>query len=191
MTKWFVRYFTNGVITIVPIGLVIYVVINLFNFLDGLLGNYLRLEFLHREYIPGVGLVLTILLITFFGWLTTKWLTRRIFDVTDKLLRNIPFVKSFYSIVHETIQSIIGEKRTFTEVVLVQLPGSSIKMLGFVTSRDVSNLGADTDYIAVYFPFSFQISGYTALVPKQDAEKIDIPVEQAMKFMLSAGVTGK
>jgi uncharacterized membrane protein len=179
----------NGIITIVPIGLVIYVIVQVFQFLDNLLGRFLRQEM--KSYIPGLGLLLSIILITCIGILATNYVSRRIFDLADQILKKIPFVKSLYAIVKETIESLIGKKRSFSQVALITIPGTSMKMVGFLTSDDA---GALTDslsgYVTVYVPQSFQMAGLTLLVPREDVELLPITAEEAMRFILSAGVTG-
>lgn len=187
--KRLVRYFVNGVITIVPIGLVIYVIVQLFQFLDNLLGRYLRQEM--QDYIPGLGLLLSVLLIIGVGMLATNWIAKRILDYTDRLLKKIPFVKSLYSIIKETIESLVGEKRSFSQVALISVPGTSMKVIGFVTAEDVSALGKDlNEHVAVYVPQSFQMAGMTVLVPREHVEILPVTAEIGMRFILSAGMTG-
>jgi uncharacterized membrane protein len=185
-----VKYFVNGIITIVPIGLVIYVIVQVFQFLDNLLGRFLRQEM--KSYIPGLGLLLSVILITCTGVLATNYVSRRVFDLADEILKKIPFVKSLYTIVKETIQSLVGEKRSFSQVVSITLPGTSMKMIGFLTAEDAAAL-TDTfsGYVAVYVPQSFQMAGITVLVPREDVEVLPVTAEEAMRFILSAGMTGR
>jgi uncharacterized membrane protein len=187
--KRLVKYFVNGIITIVPIGLVIYVIVQVFQFLDNLLGRFLRQEM--KSYIPGLGLLLSIILITCIGILATNYVSRRIFDLADQILKKIPFVKSLYAIVKETIESLIGKKRSFSQVALITIPGTSMKMVGFLTSDDAGGLTDSlSGYVTVYVPQSFQMAGMTLLVPREDVELLPITAEEAMRFILSAGVTG-
>lgn len=188
--KRLVKYFMNGIITIVPIGLVIYVLIQVFQFLDNLLGRFLRQEM--KGYIPGLGLLLSIVLITCVGVLATHYISRRIFDMADRFLKKIPFVKSLYSILKETIESLVGEKkRSFSQVALITIPGTSMKSVGFLTAEDAGALSATlSGYVAVYVPQSFQMAGLTLLVPREHVELLPITAEEAMRFILSAGISG-
>ena len=81
--KHILRNFVNGILTIVPIILVIYVVYKVFMLLDGVLGNFLK-PYLKDDYIPGIGLLLTFVLITILGWLSTKVFTGTIFRILDR-----------------------------------------------------------------------------------------------------------
>jgi uncharacterized membrane protein len=189
--KWFLKSFINGVLTIVPIGLVTYVVYKMFLFLDGLLGNVLK-PYLDENYIPGIGLLATILLLTVLGWLSTKFFTGTIIRIVDILLQKIPFVKTIYSVIKDTIHSFLGEKKSFSKVALVKMPGTTMKSLGFITTENLADLHNDLqDHVAVYVPQTFQVAGVTFLIPKKDIEILDIKSEEAMKFILSGGMTTK
>ena len=191
MFKSLLKFFVNGVLTIVPIVVVLYVIWQLFEFFDSLLGNYLREEIGDGAYVPGLGLLLTVVLITAVGWLMTHWLSLRVMELVERLLRKIPFVKSLYSIVKETFESIFGEKKSFSKVALVTLPGSEIKVLGFVTTENLQVLGDPLqDHIAIYVPQTFQVAGLTFLIPKEQVEILDLKPEEAMRFILSGGVSG-
>src|SRR3984893_8620484 len=90
---------------------------------------------LHGYYWPGLGLLVTVILITLIGWLATAWMTRRLFIAADLALKKIPIVKSLYSILKETIESVLGDKRSFSKVALVKIPGTSMTALGFITAE--------------------------------------------------------
>jgi uncharacterized membrane protein len=187
--KRILKYFVNGLITVVPICTVGYVVIQLFEFLDNILGGWIRKQ-IGGDYLPGLGLVVTILLVTIIGWLATLWLTKRIFDFADQLLNRIPVVKSLYSIIKETLQSLMGEKRSFSKVALIRWPGTGMRVIGFITSEHLTQFGDGMkDHVSVYIPQSFQIAGITVIVPSEDVEILDMKVEDALKFILSAGVS--
>lgn len=185
------RNFINGILTIVPIILVIYVVYKTFMFLDGILGNVLK-PYLKDDYVPGIGLLVTIVLITVLGWLSTKFLTGTIFRLIDRLLEKIPIVKTIYSIIKDTINSFLGEKKSFSKVALITIPGTEIKSMGFVTTEDLASLHDPLkNHVAVYIQQTFQVAGFTFLVPKDQVEIIDVKPEDAMKFILSGGMTSK
>jgi uncharacterized membrane protein len=158
-------------------------------FLDGLLGNYLK-PYLKEDYIPGIGLLFTFVLITILGWLSTKFLTGTIFKMIDSLLDKIPFIKTIYSVIKETFQSFLGEKKSFSKVAIVTIPGTDVKTIGFITTEELEAFYQPLkDYVAVYVQQTFQIAGITLLIPKSQVEIIDVKPEDAMKFILSGGMT--
>ncbi|MGG3920207.1 DUF502 domain-containing protein [Parageobacillus thermoglucosidasius] len=186
--KFFVKNFINGVITIVPIILAVYVCYKVFAFLDGLLGRYVR-PYFKEDYIPGIGILCTVILITVLGWLSTQYVSGRVIRLIDRLLESIPLIKTVYSVIKDTITSFAGEKRSFSKVVLVELPNTGMKCLGFITSEEVENwLNPLAGHVAVYIPQTFQVAGITFLVPKQQVQIIDMKPEEAMKFVLSGGM---
>jgi uncharacterized membrane protein len=189
--KALIKNFINGILTIVPIILVIYVIYKTFMFLDSLLGNMLK-PHLKEDYIPGIGLLLTIVLITLLGWLSTKFITGRIILLFDVMLEKIPVVKTIYSVIKDTVHSFLGDKKSFSKVAIVTLPGTEMKNIGFVTSEQLENFYDPLkDHLAVYIPQTFQVAGFTFLIPKEQIEIIDVKAEDAMKFVLSGGMTSK
>lgn len=189
--KTILKNFINGILTIVPIILVVYVIYKTFMFLDSLLGNVLK-PHLQERYIPGIGLLTTLVLITILGWLSTRFITGSIIKLIDRLLEKIPFVKTVYSVIKDTVHSFLGEKKSFSKVALVTVPGTNMKSLGFITTDNVEALHEPlSDHVAVYIPQTFQVAGFTFLIPKHDVEIIDVKPEDAMKFILSGGMTSK
>jgi uncharacterized membrane protein len=187
--KAILKNFINGILTIVPIILVIYVIYKTFLFLDGLLGNILK-PYLKEDYIPGIGLLTTIILITVLGWLSTKYISGKIIRLIDILLDKIPVVKTIYSVIKDTVQSFLGEKKSFSKVALVVIPGTEMHSLGFITSEQLEDFYSPLkDHVAVYIPQTFQVAGFTFLIPKEQVEIIDVKPEEAMKFILSGGMT--
>ncbi|WP_160721165.1 DUF502 domain-containing protein [Bacillus sp. USDA818B3_A] len=187
--KSVLKNFINGVLTIVPIILVIYVIYKTFLFLDGILGNSLR-PYLKDDYIPGIGLLTTIILITVLGWLSTKFITGKIIKLVDGLLEKIPVVKTIYSVIKDTVQSFLGDKKSFSKVALVVIPGTNMRCIGFITSEELEDFYSPlSDHVAVYIPQTFQVAGFTFLIPKDQVEIIDVSPEDAMKFVLSGGMT--
>lgn len=187
--KKLLKSFINGILTIVPIILVIYVIYKTFLFLDGLLGNTLR-PYLGEDYFPGIGLLTTIILITLLGWMSTKYLTGKMIKLIDTFFEKIPVVKTIYSVIKDTIQSFLGEKKSFSKVALVTVPGTTMQSLGFITSEQVEDFYSPLKHhVAVYIPQTFQVAGFTFLIPKEQVEIIDVKPEDAMKFILSGGMT--
>lgn len=189
--KTLFKNFINGIITIVPIIIVVYVIYKTFVFLDSLLGNFLR-PYMKNDYIPGIGLLLTILLITFLGFLSTRYITGKLIRLIDRLLERIPVVKTIYSVIKDTVQSFLGEKKSFSKVAVVTIPGTAMKSLGFITSEDLESFyNPLRDHVAVYIPQTFQVAGFTFLIPREQVEIIDVKPEEAMKFILSGGMATK
>ncbi|WHY74677.1 DUF502 domain-containing protein [Fictibacillus enclensis] len=189
--KTVAKYFMNGILTALPIILVFYVLVKVFDFLDGILGDTLR-SYMKGGYIPGIGILATIILLTLLGWLSSQVISGQIIFLLDSALERIPLVKTLYTVIKDTFQSLLGEKKSFSTVVLVEIPATGLKSIGFVTAEDLKDLGDElSGHVAVYIPQTFQIAGFTFLVPKKEVTVLDIKAEDAMKFILSGGVASK
>lgn len=185
------KNFINGILTIVPILLVGYVIYKTFMFLDSILGNLLK-PYLKNDYIPGIGLLTTLVLITLLGWLSTMFISGKVIRIIERILDHTPIVKTIYSVIKDTIHSFIGEKKSFSKVALITIPGTELKSLGFITAEELENFYSPLkEYVAVYIPQTFQVAGFTLLIPKTQVQTIDVKTEDAMKFILSGGMTTK
>jgi uncharacterized membrane protein len=188
MVKRFVKWFINGVLVIAPIGVTFYVLAYLFKLIDGI-GKNLIDNFTVNP-IPGSGIIITILLVTFIGFLSQLWLSKQILEWTEKMIVRFPGLKTIYSMVKETIEALLGEKRSFSQVVLITEEDGA-KRVGFLTTENVTAFGLDETYISVYVPHGLQVSGELKLYPRDKVQFIDIPVEEAMRFCLTAGVASQ
>lgn len=87
-----------------------------------------------------------------------------------------------------------SKKKEFDKVVMVTVAGSNARLMGLVTREDFSKLPAGIDSsetVAVYLPMSYQMGGYTIFVSKADVKPVDMSIEEAMRFVLTAGVSSE
>jgi uncharacterized membrane protein len=139
---------------------------------------------------PGLGLVLTLALVTFIGILSSNVIGRKIFDWTEQLLRRVPLVKLVYSSIKDLVGAFVGNKKTFEQPVAVRLSESSpIKALGFVT-RDRAAVLGHPDHVAVYLPQSYNFAGNLILVPRNCVEPLEVGSSELMTFIVSGGISG-
>ncbi|CEH31296.1 hypothetical protein AM501_10450 [Aneurinibacillus migulanus] len=183
--KRLVTLFLNGLLVVAPIGITIYILIYIFRLVDSL-GKKLLVS-MNLPTITGLGIVVTIGLLIFIGFVSQLWLSRKLLMWTERLITRFPGLKTVYSMVKDTIHSLIGEKRAFSQVVLVTHEDGG-KRIGFLTTEDVTAFQLDKDYIAVYMPHALQVSGELRLYARENVTFIDTPVEEAMRFCLTAGV---
>src|SRR5262245_9019372 len=115
MIKKLSNYFFQGLIFLTPIGITAYVFYKAFIFIDGLL----RLPY------PGIGFLLTIVGVTLLGFLTSNFLTRWIFQLLEKIMTRLPFVRLLHSSVKDVLTAFVGDQRRFDKPVVVEImPGS-------------------------------------------------------------------
>jgi uncharacterized membrane protein len=115
--------------------------------------------------------------------------------VGDAFLNRLPLVKTLYSAIKDFMGYLSPDSQVAqSKVVLVRLPGQPFELLGFVTREDFSQLPVPLtveDPIAVYLPLSYQIGGYTLFLPRSYLTPVDMSFEEAMKFVLTGGVSRK
>jgi uncharacterized membrane protein len=101
----------------------------------------------------------------------------------------IPLVRSVYSAMRDLLGMFAGHEESAMQVVAVSLPGN-MRLLGFITRTDFADLPgiAGADEVAVYLPMSYQLGGYTLFVPKSAVTPVEMSREDAMKFILTAGL---
>ena len=188
LTKRIVNYFFKGLLLLAPITITLWAIIELFNLIDGLLKG-LIVNVIGRE-IPGLGIVLLLLLISGIGYLGSTIIFNPIVTYFDKLMARAPLIKIIYTAVKDLVSAFVGQKKRFTEPVLVKIGSdSNLEKIGFITNRDLSIIGMSNEKVAVYLPHSYAWSGNLFIVPAEHITKVNASPTDVMKFVVSAGVT--
>lgn len=186
--------FLKGLAAILPIAVTIYVLCWLGGTAESLLGRGLTLLVPAGFYRPGMGVVAGLALVFAVGLLMNAWLFRKLVRWSEKLLEQIPLVKTLYGAVRDLMGFFSGsDKKTMSKAVMVTFGNTNLRLLGFITREDFGDLptgiGGD-DSVAVYLPMSYQMGGFTSIVPRSAVQPIDMSIEQAMRFAVTAGMTG-
>lgn len=175
----FLNYFLKGIVFLAPLAITIYVCVQVFRTIDGWLGIS----------IPGVGFLVTVVLITLFGWLAQSFLTRGVLNGVESLLNRLPFVRLVYSSTRDLLDAFVGEKRRFDQPVLVTpYPGGVLRQIGFVTQESLLGLGLP-GHVTVYLPFSYSIAGMVVIVPTSSITPVNADSADVLAFIVSGGVT--
>jgi len=187
--KLLLSWFVQGLLFIAPLFITAYAIYISFIYVDGWLNQYIR-DYFHFN-IPGLGLITIILMITMVGFLGRTIIFRPMMAYLDKAAARVPFIKIIYTSIKDLLSAFVGQKRKFTEPVLVKVnQGSDLEKLGFLTQRDLSSLGIGRERVAVYLPHSYNFSGNLFIVAAENVRPIDAPAAEVMKFIVSAGVVG-
>lgn len=174
------NYFFRGLLFVVPLALTIYIIVEALNFIDGLI----------NVDIPGLGLLIIILNITFIGYLTSTFITKPFFEWLESAVTKIPLANIIYTSVKDLIGAFVGDKKKFNIPVIVAFnEEKTILKVGFVTREDLSVLKLP-GYISVYLPHSYNFSGNHFLVDRRMVDPLDMNGSDAMKFVVSGGVSG-
>ena len=192
------QLFFQGVVVLAPIGVTIWVVVSLFNWVDNFLPNLLNfifpLQFAEvNGQIPkvtGLGFVVAITLVLFIGWLSSLFFVERLVSIFDKLLEKTPGIKIIYSSVKDFLEAFAGNKKKFDQPVLVNVDATDVWRIGFITQKNTEHFGLK-DFVTVYVPHSYAISGITYIVSADRIKKMPkgVNASEAMKYVVSGGVT--
>jgi uncharacterized membrane protein len=187
--KPIIRYFLQGLLLIAPLGITIYIIYAIFEFVDrfmnSLIGQFMDIK------IPGLGLVVFVVLIIFTGLIGQTFIARPFKLFFQKIMDRTPFLKVIYSALNDLFTAFIGNEKKFDKPVLVKVnPVTNLEKLGFMTEGDLKKLD-QADKLAVYFPHSYNFSGELFIVPKDQVTPIkNIGPAEVMKFIVSGGVSG-
>ena len=178
--KGLMNYFLKGLLVFVPAALTVFAIVVVFTKLDGLL----------KIPVPGLGLLITILLITLIGFLASNFIGKKLFILVDELFSKLPVVKMLYSAIKDLIGAFASDKKSFDKPAIVELAPGGAKALGFITREGLDFLSL-SEHVAVYFPQSYNFAGSVLLFPSERVSPIDIDSSEAMAFVVSGGVSGK
>jgi uncharacterized membrane protein len=187
--------FLTGLAVIVPVGLTIYILVFLIGMMDGLLTlvpQRYHPTALFGFHIPGLGIVVTILLILVCGLMAQSILGKRIVVFGEGLLDKIPFVRSIHMATKKIVDSMVFYRsRGFKKVVLVEFPRPGAYTLAFMTGIPGQNIQQKTGRrcVSVYVPTTPNpTSGYFILFPEADVIQMDMSVEEAFTLIISCGI---
>lgn len=189
------RIFLRGLVVILPIVITLALVYWLVVSTEALLGGIVKLVLPDKYYTSGLGVLLGLILIFVAGLTINVWVTRMLIGWAEALMERIPIVKSIYGAVRDLAEFLSGARsgQRFHKVVVVTI-GENMRLMGFVTREDFSDqpahIGATSDTIAVYLPMSYQIGGFTVFLPRSSVQPIEMTIEDAMRYTLTAGMSG-
>ena len=187
MKKLF-TYFIQGLVLISPIGLTVYIVFRIFMVTDGLLSVYLADQL--GVNVPGLGILIIFVFLVILGMVGETILARPIKNLINRILEKTPFLKLIYSAINDLFSAFIGKERKFHRPVMAMLnKENNLWKIGFIT-RDTPITIDDNEIIAVYFPFSYAFTGEIFFLPASSIKPLEMAPTDAMKFIVSGGVSG-
>lgn len=189
-TAKLLQYFLQGLLVLAPVTITIYVIVQVFTWLDRLVPVYFNLSANAEKpfVIPGLGFVLVIGSIVIVGYLSSLFFVGRVLHVFDNWLEKTPGIKLIYSLVKDFSEAVVGKKRKFTKTVLVSIYQPDVWQLGFITNEDLAEFELK-DHISVYVPLSYALTGTLFFVKKERVKLLPhISGPDAYKFAISGGV---
>ena len=194
MLKSISKTLLTGFITILPVVLTIYLFYWLAVSAESVLGRMIRLMLPDHLYWPGMGVIAGLVVVFAVGLLMHAYVVQRLFARGEQVLYHLPLIKTIYRSIRDFFEYFSpAREKEFEQVVAVSFGDTGMQVIGFVTQALPENMPEDfreKDSILVYLPLSYMIGGYAVLVPRSAVQPLDMNMEEAMRFTLTAGVTG-
>jgi len=189
------KYLITGLLIWIPLVITIWVLKLVVDTLDQTLllaPLALRTESWLGVHIPGLGVLLTVVIVLVTGMLAANFIGERLVRIWNELLHRIPFVSSIYSSVKQVSDTLFSSGgQAFRKALLVQWPREGMWTIGFLTGipgGDVAN-HLQGDFLSVYVPTTPNpTGGYFVIIARKDVIELDMSVDQALTYVISMGV---
>ncbi len=183
------RYFLVGLVVIAPVGFTVVVLRWIFETVDAILGEPLQAALKVR--IPGLGFVLLGLVVLGVGWVVHRAVGRRLLQTWNQTLVRFPVAGRLYNAASQIVQGILSDQsRVFKRVVLVPFPSDHLWSVGFITNDDSAAMTRvlGRPCVNVFVPTTPNpTTGFMLVVPRDQIRETAISIEDAVKFIISAG----
>ena len=189
LTK-FRNYFIAGIVVLIPIGITIYLTLLLISVSSSILPKEINPNHYLPYNIPGVEILISIIAITFIGWLSLSFLGKRALEVFNNILKKIPILRTIYSAIEQMTETFTKSDKKNKNVVLVQYPRKGTWAVGFATNDNRGEITKKTNMklVNVFIPTTPNpTSGFLLMFPKDEIIYLDMNFEEASKFIVSAG----
>lgn len=175
------QYFLQGLLFLIPLFVTLYVIYWIFIKIDTVL----------TLPVPGLGFIVTLVFITFIGFVASNFLTQGIVHLVDRLFARLPLVKMLYTSIRDLVNGFIGDKKSFNRPVQVVIDReNNLRVLGFATRESLDSIGIK-DSVAVYLPQSYNFAGNLIIVDREQVIPLVADPGEVMKLIVSGGVSSK
>jgi uncharacterized membrane protein len=191
------NYFLTGLVVAGPVAITVWLTWSFVTWVDDLVRPFIPVDYLPETYlhvyIPGYGLIIAFIVLTFLGFLTANLVGRTLVEFGEKLLDRMPIVRPVYRTMKQIFETLFSkEGSSFRTVALVEFPAPGMWSLVFLSqppSADVSARLPHVEHVSAFMPCTPNpTTGFFFYVPRQDLIELDITVESAMTLLMSAGM---
>ena len=186
------NYFIAGVVVLIPIGITVYITLLLVSVSSKILPKEINPNHYLPYDIPGVEIIMSIIIISFIGWLSLSFIGRRLLVIFNNILKRIPILRTIYSAIGQMTETFAKTDQNKKNVVLVEYPRKGAWAVGFATKENSGEIRDKTkkNLINVFVPTTPNpTSGFLLMIPKEDLIYLDLTFEEASKFIVSAGTS--
>lgn len=189
------KYIITGLLVLVPLFITAWVITSLIGLMDQsllLLPEHWRPKNVLGYEVPGIGALLTLIIIFTTGLVATNIFGQKIILWWELFLSRVPVVKSIYASVKQVSDTLFSDSgNAFRQAVLVQFPREGTWTIAFITGQPTGEVANHLtgEYVSVLVPTTPNpTSGYFLMVPKNEIQILDMTVDQALKYIISMGV---
>ena len=182
--------FIAGVVVLIPIGITIYLTLFIIKISSKILPKELNPNHYLPYNIPGVEIIISIILITFIGWLSLSFIGKKFLEIFNNILKKIPILRTIYSAFEQMLDIFNKKDGNKKNVVLVEYPRKGSWAVGFATKENKSEISNKTkqNLLNVFVPTTPNpTSGFLLMFPKEEVIYLDMSFEEASRFIVSAG----
>lgn len=174
------QYFLRGVLVVAPLLITVSALAWSFNKVDGVLRPYLN--------VPGLGTITLLLVVVVIGWISTFQFVKHLSGFLGNAIEHTPGVSFIYTSVRDFFEAFVGNKRRFTNAVLVNVLADEVWLVGFLTDEEVERFNLGKDYVSVYVPQAYNVGGQLYLVKRNRLRPIEhLAPADVMKYAVTGG----
>ena len=184
--------FIAGIVVLIPIGITLYLTLFFIKISSKILPKEINPNHYLPYNIPGLEIVISVVLITFIGWVSLSFIGKKLFDYFETILNKIPILRTIYSAVGQLTETFAKSKSDKKSVVLVEYPRKGSWAVGFATKDNKGEISEKTksQLVNVFVPTTPNpTSGFLLMFPKNEIIYLDMSFEEASKFIVSAGTS--
>ena len=182
--------FIAGVVVLIPIGITVYLILFIIKISSKILPKELNPNHYLPYDIPGVEIIISIILITFIGWLSLSIIGKKLLEIFNNILKRIPILRTIYSAFEQMLDMFTKSDKKSKNVVLVEYPRKGSWAVGFATKENKSEIShkSKQNLVNVFVPTTPNpTSGFLLMFPKEEVIYLDMSFEEASRFIVSAG----
>ena len=174
------EYLLRGILVISPVCITVSFVYWVFSKLDSIL---------HPLVIaPGLGFLLLIAIVRVIGWISTFYVVKRTFRVVSQGIEYTPGISFIYTSVRDFLEAFVGNKRRFTQAVLVSVTLDDVWQVGFLTDEKLTSFNLEDDYVSVYVPQAYNVAGQLYIIKRDRVRPIEhLASADVMKYAVTGG----
>ena len=186
------NYFIAGIVVLIPIGITLYLTLFLITISSKILPKEINPNYYLPYNIPGLEIIISIILITFIGWLSLSFIGKRMLELFENVLKRIPILRTIYSAIGQMTDTFTNTDKEKKNVVLIENPRKGSWAVGFATKDNSGEISDRTkrNLVNVFVPTTPNpTSGFLLMFPKEEVIYLDLTFEEASKFIVSAGTS--